>query len=354
MKHPILLKRFKYSIPDSNVDVKGMDRRNSRSSRMHLPLMRVDIDFEKRNLSLDGNDLLKMISARKPELVRSEYDKERILVKATIYPGFSIDLADFANDEVAFSLEGIIDDGKSINSCSGLLVLGSTIGRNRREDREWYLKVYLYDDYNDERVIKIKLSMYSISEMQRSINSKNFLWQTGNNTPKVLFPFLQIVFCGRGVFFSFCGNKNQSGAAKGNSATSQAEAKSYGVITVAPRKTVIYSNFPLPSRGSRMWRSAQIDGYMEALYVDEGSVVKKGQLFPYQRPTVRTGRSYGGGQHTNSQADLNAAQMMVNKVQPLVEKILSVNTTAIRTVYLQSKQAALAQATAALIKHAPI
>jgi len=69
--------------------------------------------LKKGNLSLDGNGLLKMNFARKPELVRSEYDKERILVKATIYPGFRIDWLILQMMSGFFHWKGISDDGKS-------------------------------------------------------------------------------------------------------------------------------------------------------------------------------------------------------------------------------------------------
>jgi membrane fusion protein (multidrug efflux system) len=68
-----------------------------------------------------------------------------------------------------------------------------------------------------------------------------------------------------------CGNKSNTAAPP--------EAKPYGVITIVPRTTVIYSDFPATIQGQQNVEiRPQIDGYMQALYVDEGSVVKKGQL----------------------------------------------------------------------------
>lgn len=164
MKHSILLKRFEYSIPGSDTDNNGMDSRDNHPFEMYLPQVKVSIDFEKRSLFLEGNGSLMMTSTRNPDLTIAAFDKERIRVKATIHPGFTVDLSDSTNNGLVFSLEGILDDGKDINSCSGLLVLDNMTKRNEPGGKEWWLTIYLYDDYDDEREIKLRLTMCSVSE----------------------------------------------------------------------------------------------------------------------------------------------------------------------------------------------
>jgi hypothetical protein len=164
MKQYIPLKRFEYSVPCSGICAKRMGSWVSDPFETHLPLLKVKIDFEKRDLYLEGKGLIERGSVQKPEADLSASDNERISVKATISSGFSINLSDFANDELVFSLEGSLDDGKTINSCSGLMVLGNTISRNGQEGNEWRLTVYVYDDCDDEREIKLRLMMYSLSE----------------------------------------------------------------------------------------------------------------------------------------------------------------------------------------------
>jgi membrane fusion protein (multidrug efflux system) len=90
---------------------------------------------------------------------------------------------------------------------------------------------------------------------------------------------------------------------------------------------------------------------MEALFVDEGSVVKKGQLlFRISAPLYEQGVRTAEANVKIAQADLNAAHMQVNKVRPLVEKnIISSYELQSATYMEQSKQAALAQANATLI-----
>jgi membrane fusion protein (multidrug efflux system) len=164
--------------------------------------------------------------------------------------------------------------------------------------------------------------------------------------------FITGIFIVSGSFLlADCGNKNQNGAAKRNT-VSQADIKSYAVITIAPRKTVINSDFPATIQGQQNVEiRPKIDGYMENLYVDEGSVVKKGQLlFRISAPLYEQGVRTAEANLKIAQADLNAAQMQVNKVSPLVEKnIVSSYELESAKYTLQSKEAALAQAMATLI-----
>jgi membrane fusion protein (multidrug efflux system) len=90
---------------------------------------------------------------------------------------------------------------------------------------------------------------------------------------------------------------------------------------------------------------------MEGIYVDEGSVVKKGQLlFRISASLYEQGVRTAEANIKIAEADLNAAQMEVNKVKPLVEKnIISSYELQSAEYTLQSKQAALAQAKATLI-----
>ena len=127
MKQEVPLKRFEYCIAD----------------RALYRLRNVDVDFEKNCLRLVG---------------------EGLKVNATIYSGSGVNLSDEINDGLVFSLEGILEDGKTINTCSGLLVLHHAIAREGQSVKAWHLSVYLYDDSNDEREIRFNLAMEPMSE----------------------------------------------------------------------------------------------------------------------------------------------------------------------------------------------
>src|SRR4030095_11229676 len=95
---------------------------------------------------------------------------------------------------------------------------------------------------------------------------------------------------------------------------------------------------------------SKIDGYIENIYVDEGATVKKGQLLfrisaPQYEQEVRTALA----NVKIAQAEVDAAQMQVNKVRPLVEKdIISKYELESAQYTLQAREAAQAQAEATL------
>ncbi|NTS42967.1 efflux RND transporter periplasmic adaptor subunit [Flavisolibacter sp. BT320] len=127
--------------------------------------------------------------------------------------------------------------------------------------------------------------------------------------------------------------------------------KDYKVLTIQPRSVVLNAEFPATIEGQQNVEiRPKIDGYMERIFVDEGAAVRRGQrLFQISAPQyaqeVRTARA----NIAIATADVNAAQMEVNKVRPLVEKgILSRYELQSAQYNLQSRQAALAQAKATL------
>ena len=127
MQQEVPLKRFEYSVTD----------------RALYRFRNVDVDFEKKCLRLVG---------------------EGLKVNATIYSGSGVELSDELKDGLVFSLEGILEDGKTINTCSGLLVLHHALAREGQGGKAWNLSVYLYDDHDDEREIRFNLAMQPMSE----------------------------------------------------------------------------------------------------------------------------------------------------------------------------------------------
>jgi len=144
-----------------------------------------------------------------------------------------------------------------------------------------------------------------------------------------------------------CGNKQEQ-----NNASFAMPTPSYKVITLQPRSATLNTDYPASIQGlQNIEIRPKVDGFVEKIYVDEGSVVKKGQLLfkikaPQYEQEVRTAEA---GIKT-AEADVNSASLQVNKVKPLVEKdIISHYELESAQYTLQSKQAALAQAKAALV-----
>jgi membrane fusion protein (multidrug efflux system) len=126
---------------------------------------------------------------------------------------------------------------------------------------------------------------------------------------------------------------------------------SYKVLALQPRTATLNTDYPASIQGlQNIEIRPKVDGFVEKIYVDEGSLVKKGQLLfkinaPQYEQDVRTAQA---GIKT-AEADVSTANLQVNKVKPLVEKdIISHYELESAQYTLQSKQAALAQAKAAL------
>ncbi len=127
--------------------------------------------------------------------------------------------------------------------------------------------------------------------------------------------------------------------------------KDYPVLVLKPDTVTLYQDYPATIQGQQNVEiRPKVDGFVEAIYVDEGASVKKGQrLFhisaPQYEQELRTARA---GVAT-AQAEVDAARMGVRKVQPLVARgIISKYELEGAQYTLESKLAALAQAQATL------
>jgi len=152
-----------------------------------------------------------------------------------------------------------------------------------------------------------------------------------------------------------CNSKEKDtaeGGKDGKGKGGPAPIKDYPVLTVRPDTVTLYQDYPATIQGQQNIEiRPKIDGFIEAIYVDEGALVKKGQrLFhinaPQYEQEVRTARA---GIKT-AEANVAAARMGVAKVQPLVERnIISKYQLEGAQYTLQANLAALAQARAALV-----
>ena len=127
--------------------------------------------------------------------------------------------------------------------------------------------------------------------------------------------------------------------------------KDYAVLTLQPHPASTYSDFPATIQGENIVEiRPMVDGYLEAIYVQEGANVKKGQLmFKIKNPLYDQAVVTAKAAIKIALAEVNTAKMDVEKVRPLVEKeIVSKYELESATYALQSKQAALAQAQANL------
>ena len=152
-----------------------------------------------------------------------------------------------------------------------------------------------------------------------------------------------------GMLLASCGNDD---AAKKAAAAAAAGPQAYPIFTVNTQNTTLDSDYPATIEGiQNIDIRPKVDGFIEKIFVDEGAVVKKGQLLftinaPQYEQQVRTAKAA----ISSAEADVNAAQLTVNKTKPLVEKdIISKYDLDAAQLTLQSRKAALAQAKAELV-----
>lgn len=159
---------------------------------------------------------------------------------------------------------------------------------------------------------------------------------------------LSVLFLG--AILASCGGAKDDKAKAAAAAAAQPQA--YPIFAVATQSTTLDSDYPATIEGIQdIDIRPKVDGFVEKIYVDEGAVVKKGQLLfkinaPQYEQQVRTANA----SISNAEANVNAAQLQVNKTKPLVDKeIISKYELEAAQLTLQSRKAALAQAKAELV-----
>jgi hypothetical protein len=163
MKQTVDLKSFEYSIPASGKELYNGTSLCPEYLEMHLPLMKLNIDFEKEYLFLESNGIQIKTLSSITELARFDFERERIKVNANICCGSYINLSDSSNGGgLVYLLEGIIDDGESKNACFGLLVIERRLSSHESVGNEWDLRISLYE--NDEKEIKLEVMMCSLTQ----------------------------------------------------------------------------------------------------------------------------------------------------------------------------------------------
>jgi membrane fusion protein (multidrug efflux system) len=151
-----------------------------------------------------------------------------------------------------------------------------------------------------------------------------------------------------GAVLSSCGGKNDKAAQAAGAAN---QVKDFKVLEVQPRDATLNTEYPASIQGQQNIEiRPRVDGYVEKIFVDEGAVVKRGQMLfrinaPQYEQEVRTATAA----IKSAQADVSSANMAVNRVRPLVEKdIVSKFELESAEYAYQAALAKLAQARAAL------
>ena len=140
------------------------------------------------------------------------------------------------------------------------------------------------------------------------------------------------------------------GGNKQGSAEQQAPQK-YPTAVISKQEVTLESVYPVSIKGKEdIEIRPRIDGFIDAIYIDEGSVVRKGQaLFKINSPSAEQSLTSARAAIKSAQAQVNIAKVDVNRIRPLAEKniVSMVQLETAESTY-QSALATLAQAEATL------
>lgn len=125
----------------------------------------------------------------------------------------------------------------------------------------------------------------------------------------------------------------------------------YPTLTVSGRNVELQSVYPTTIKGQQdIEIRPRIDGFIDAIYVDEGTVVKKGQtLFKINSPQAEQALTSAQAAIRSAQAQVNTAKTNVDRIRPLAEQniVSMVQLTTAEDAH-EAALAGLAQAEAAL------
>ena len=123
--------------------------------------------------------------------------------------------------------------------------------------------------------------------------------------------------------------------------------KPYPVLTLSNQDTELNTDYPATLQGEQTVEiRPKVDGYIDAILIDEGATVHKGQvLFRISNPQYGENVRNANALIASAKADVAAADLQVQKTRPLVEKdIISKYELESAQLTLKMKKAALAQA----------
>lgn len=116
------------------------------------------------------------------------------------------------------------------------------------------------------------------------------------------------------TMFASCGSNNQT--------NQEAPEQEYPVMALSKQDANMQSVYPATIKGQEdIEIRPRVDGYIEAIYVDEGSVVKAGQaLFKINSPSSEQALTSARASVNSEKAQVNTAKVNVDRYRPLAEK----------------------------------
>jgi len=115
------------------------------------------------------------------------------------------------------------------------------------------------------------------------------------------------------VLFAACGNKQDA---------SQTDQLPYPTKVLAEQDAELQAIFPVSIKGQEdIEIRPRIDGFIDAIHIDEGSIVKKGQLlFKIDSPQAEQTLTTAQAALKSAEAKVNTARINVKRIKPLAEQ----------------------------------
>lgn len=125
----------------------------------------------------------------------------------------------------------------------------------------------------------------------------------------------------------------------------------YETMVLSEQNVELHTKYPATIKGKEdIEIRPRIDGFIDHIYIDEGSVVRAGQtLFKINSPSAEQAITTNKAAIISAEANLNTAKLNVDRIRPLAEKgiVSKVQLDTYENAY-ESAKASLEQAKAAL------
>lgn len=124
------------------------------------------------------------------------------------------------------------------------------------------------------------------------------------------------------ILYTVIGLVGLASCSKTNQTNQVANSQEYPVITLDRQVADMQVVYPATLKGQEdVEIQPQVSGYIEAIYVDEGSVVKAGQvLFKINSPSSEQELTSAKASVNSEKAQVNTAKLNVERYRPLAEK----------------------------------
>ncbi|MDR3062460.1 MAG: efflux RND transporter periplasmic adaptor subunit [Dysgonamonadaceae bacterium] len=151
------------------------------------------------------------------------------------------------------------------------------------------------------------------------------------------------------LFFVSCG---KGGSSALDSLFAEKAPQEYPTLSVSEQNAELQTTYPVTVKGQEdIDIKPRIDGFIDAIYIDEGAVVRKGQaLFKINSPQAEQAYNTATAAVNSAEAQVNTAKLNVDRLRPLAEKGIISNVQLETTINAyETAKAALVQAKAAQV-----